>query len=88
MKAPIDWDKDFSFTKFCKTTRPRLAQAPLRVEVGDYMCIFLGSKIPYIVRKRPDGCFTVVGPYCYKGIMHGEALPKRLNDNTVDIDFV
>lgn len=47
--------------------------APESVEVGDIVCVFLGGKLPYILRERADGKFRLIGEAYVHGIMYGEA---------------
>lgn len=40
----------------------------------DRICIFNGGRIPYVMRLRTDGSYTLVGEYWVQGLMEGEAL--------------
>ena len=47
---------------------PRLAQ------VDDVMFVLPGARVPFVMRKRSDGAYNLVGEACVHGIIHGEAL--------------
>lgn len=47
---------------------------PSHVAVGDVVCVFYGSRTPYIVRPQRDGAYTLVGETYMHGIMYGEFL--------------
>ncbi|KAF2810809.1 HET-domain-containing protein [Mytilinidion resinicola] len=45
--------------------------APLRVQVGDVVCILLGGDVPYLLRKCGES-YILVGEAYVHGIMYGE----------------
>ena len=47
--------------------------APPEVSRGDSVCIFLGTKIPFIVRQEGDH-FLLVGEAYVQGLMCGEGI--------------
>ena len=47
--------------------------APDVCEVGDVVCVFLGARLPYVLREREDGTFQLIGEAYAHGIMYGEA---------------
>lgn len=60
---------------FSVTTNDRSAWAPeSHAKPGDRIYIFKGGRIPYIIRPRTDGTYTLVGECWVQGLMHGEAL--------------
>jgi hypothetical protein len=47
------------------------------VEEGDLVVIFHGARIPFVIRERNDGDFTLVGGGFVDGIMNGEAIKEE-----------
>jgi hypothetical protein len=47
------------------------------VQVGDVVCIFYGTTVPYVLRPRPDGTMTFVGDAYIYGVMNGEAISSQ-----------
>jgi len=56
-------------------------------QVGDEIGIFLGAKVPVVLRKVEDNRYLLVGEDYVHGIMNGEAF--HVDDfNVRDIDLV
>ncbi|KAH6722940.1 heterokaryon incompatibility protein-domain-containing protein [Leptodontidium sp. MPI-SDFR-AT-0119] len=51
-----------------------LGLGPLRIEVGDRICVFLGFDTPFVIRPRDEGGYVLVGECYIYGLMNGEAL--------------
>lgn len=51
---------------------------PEGLEPRDSICVFLGARVPYILRERKDGSFKVVGEAYVHGIMYGEAWESKV----------
>ncbi|KAH8692535.1 hypothetical protein GQ44DRAFT_719770 [Phaeosphaeriaceae sp. PMI808] len=68
------------YRRLCVTSGDRLAWVPWRhsweAKPKDRICIFHGSCIPYVVRRRRDGSGTyiLVGECWIQGLMGGKAL--------------
>ncbi|KAF1971983.1 hypothetical protein BU23DRAFT_168914 [Bimuria novae-zelandiae CBS 107.79] len=45
-----------------------------RTEPGNKICVFEGGSLPYVLRQRADGAYTLIGECWIQGLMHGEAL--------------
>lgn len=58
----------------CATERGCLCLAPPDTEVRDSVCILLGGRVPYILRPKHGGAYTLVGESYVHGFMKGEAL--------------
>lgn len=58
--------------------------APDSAEIGDIMVIFLGAKLPYVLRQTSDSRWRVVGEAYIHGIMYGEYFGRR----RVSRDFI
>lgn len=65
------------------TEQGLLGQGPLHVQTGDLVVIFMGHPVPFLVRKRVDTGYTLVGEAYVHGIMDGEFL----EDNPVVTQF-
>jgi len=59
---------------FAITSEERFGMAPALTQKGDWVVVFRGSTVPFVVRPRKDGHFTLVGECYISGIMMGEAL--------------
>lgn len=49
-----------------------VGMCPMESEPGDVVCILLGAQVPYVLRKRDDGDWQLVGEAHVYGIMDGE----------------
>jgi hypothetical protein len=61
---------------FCSTRHRRIGFVPKNTQVGDIICILYGGEVPYVLRPRKDGCYSIIGECYIHGIMHGEALSE------------
>lgn len=61
--------------RFFITSRGFLGLAPPEAQVGDIVCVFLGARVPYILRKDED-FFKLVGECYVQLIMLGEAVHR------------
>jgi hypothetical protein len=59
---------------FTVTSKKRFGVVPMLAQQGDWIVIFRGSTVPFVVRPREDGHFTLVGECYAVGVMNGEAL--------------
>ena len=59
---------------FTVTSEERFGVVPMLAQQGDWIVIFRGSTVPFVVRPREDGHFTLVGECYAVGVMNGEAL--------------
>lgn len=60
--------------RLCVTSSGCVGQAPRVAHVEDIICIFLGSCVPHVLRKKEDCSFRLVGDAYVHGIMSGEAM--------------
>ena len=58
------------------TTTGLVGWIPEAAEPGDFVTLFEGSPWPFILRKRQEGYYSVIGDAYIQGIMHGEAWPE------------
>jgi hypothetical protein len=63
---------------FCTTDRGKIGWIPCNAQTEDKICIFSGSRAPFIIRKREDGCYSLIGDAYIHGIMHGEAVEEDI----------
>jgi len=59
---------------FAATEERRFGVVPMLAQPGDWIVIIKGSTVPFVVRPRDDGHFTLVGECYVVGIMMGETL--------------
>lgn len=58
--------------RFGITKSGKLAFFPKKARAGDIVFLVRGSKVPHLLRKRPDGTFTAIGEVYLDGAMQGE----------------
>ncbi len=56
---------------------------PKTSEKRDKLCVLFDGQVPYVLRPRNDGCYTVVGECYLDEIMHCDSL----SDDTVTTEF-
>lgn len=71
--------------RLCVTSSGLLGQVPRVARVGDVICIFLGSCVPHVLRKKEDGTFRLIGDACIHGVMRGEAMMNLPAESVKDI---
>ena len=59
---------------FCSDDFGRLGWVPRRAQVGDLFCVFLGAKVPHLLRPVADGRYELIGPCHLQGCMNGEVI--------------
>jgi hypothetical protein len=64
---------------FMRDYKGYLASVPNITEVGDYIVVFAGGNVPYLLRLTKD-YYRFVGPCYVHGIMIGEAFPENLDE--------
>jgi hypothetical protein len=60
--------------------RRRLALTPDLTEKDDLIAILHGSRVPVVLRARPNGKFAVIGQCYYDGAMYGEVADPNDDD--------
>ena len=63
-----------NYRRFIITKKGYIGLAPFSCRPGDHICVLLGGKTPYVVRKSRKQYFRFIGESYVHGIMHGEAL--------------
>ncbi len=59
--------------RFGRTKEGRVGWLPPVAEMGDFICIFDGMELPYVIRPAAHGRYLLVGECLIPGIMMGEA---------------
>ena len=54
--------------------------APPLVQEDDLLCLIGGSRVPFILRKRTEGGYLLVGESYVHGLMYGEGMRKGSNE--------
>lgn len=66
---------------FSPTACGRMGLFPNEARMGDLIAVVAGSRVPFVIRPRPDAkAYTLVGPCYVHGTMHGELLRPRRQD--------
>ena len=58
----------------CSDDSGRLAWAPRRAQAGDVFCVFLGAKVPHLLRLVVDGRYELIGACYLQDCMNGEVV--------------
>ncbi|KAL2043751.1 hypothetical protein N7G274_003270 [Stereocaulon virgatum] len=64
--------------RFAITSKGYMGLVPRMTEIDDCVCVFLGSHIPFVVRRKGGGEFELVGECYVHGIMDGEIVAMDL----------
>ena len=71
--------------RFFVTSGGLSGMGPRHMKAGDFVCLFYGSDVPYILRPDDEGTYTFVG-HCYlQGMMDGEGLDLGLPEEEFTI---
>ncbi|KAL2128563.1 hypothetical protein VTI74DRAFT_9020 [Chaetomium olivicolor] len=65
-----------------------LGLGPKRTAVGDVVYVIAGAAVPFALRAKPDGTFTVLGECFTFGVMHGEVLEALPEGKVQDLVLV
>ncbi|KAK0128770.1 hypothetical protein ONS95_000721 [Cadophora gregata] len=57
---------------FCRTKNGYLGMLPVGSRPGDEICGILRAKTPYVIRKKSNGCYQLIGECYIHGMMNGE----------------
>jgi hypothetical protein len=67
-------EQSYDSKKLCLTNQGYLGQVPHSTQIGDKVCIFLGSAVPHVIRPVEGGCYRLLGTAYIHGIMQGGAM--------------
>ena len=66
----------FTARRIFRTRDNLIGIGPRSLQVDDCIFILPGANVPFLLRKRADGTYKLVGEAYVHGIMHGEALDR------------
>ena len=74
--------------RFCVTQEGFVGLVPWRAEPGDIICVFMGSTVPFAIRRRANGNYTLIGECYIHGLMDGEALDVLLDRDDLEESWI
>ena len=77
------FEPDIKGRRFCVTQEGYTGLVPTSAAKGDSICVFLGSAVPFVIRKTGSDKFSLVGECYVHGMMDGKAL-----DMVLDVDWM
>jgi Heterokaryon incompatibility protein (HET) len=72
---------DMDFTngrRLARTAKGHLSLVPERAEVGDDVALLAGGKVPFIIRRKEEHQWRLIGDVYVYGIMKGKEFKKEL----------
>ncbi|KAG5745299.1 hypothetical protein H9Q70_012013 [Fusarium xylarioides] len=60
--------------RFARTDMGLVGYVPMRARKGDLVVVLYGSKVPFVVREKEHGRYSLVGECFMDGIMRGEGM--------------
>jgi WD repeat-containing protein 55 len=73
--------------RFGITSKRYMGLFPRGTKLGDQVCVFLGSQVPFVVRRQEMGdSYQLVGECYIHGIMHGEIKDMNLKEEKIEIE--
>jgi hypothetical protein len=58
--------------RIVRTTQNYIGIASAQVQVGDYIALFNGGKMPFVIREAQSGAWQIISDVYVHGIMNGE----------------
>jgi hypothetical protein len=59
---------------FCRTKNGYMGMVPTASLQGDIVFAFMGARTPFVIRRKPDGCYQLIGECYIHCMMNGEIL--------------
>lgn len=59
---------------FCSDDSSRLGWVPRKAQVGDVFCVFLGARVPHLLRPLAHARYELIGECYLQGCMNGEVM--------------
>jgi hypothetical protein len=84
---PVDHLSYAQMMYYTFDARPFLAEGgfvglcPMEAKAGDIVAVLLGGNVPFVLRKRGEGGYEVVGEAYVHGIMDGEVLEDNFKED-------
>jgi WD repeat-containing protein 55 len=73
--------------RFGITSKRYMGLLPRGTKLGDQVCVFLGSHVPFVIRRQEIGdSYQLVGECYIHGIMHGEIRGMGLKEEKIEIE--
>jgi hypothetical protein len=60
--------------RFAQTDMGLVGYVPMRARRGDLVVVLYGSKVPFVVREKGRGRYSLIGECYMDGIMRGEGI--------------
>ncbi len=60
--------------RFVVTQSGRMGLGTLEVEERDLVCLFLGARMPFVLRPRNDGTYGLIGECIVNSVMRDEGI--------------
>ncbi|KAE8454256.1 hypothetical protein EG329_005181 [Mollisiaceae sp. DMI_Dod_QoI] len=76
---------DYLYRGFLTYAHHYVGLGPNAIKAGDIVVIFLGVKVPYILRKARHHSYQIVGPCYVHGVMEGELMDTKPHIETFSI---
>ncbi|KAF5975672.1 heterokaryon incompatibility protein 6, OR allele [Fusarium bulbicola] len=74
--------------RFARTDMGLVGYVPMRARRGDLVVILYGSKVPFVVREKGHGKYSLVGECYMDGIMRGEGISNAAIGSSAEQAFV
>jgi hypothetical protein len=69
--------------KIFTTEKHYIGLGPLLVQENDIICLIYGAKVPFLIRRRAEGAYLLVGECYVHGLMHGEGMSMGVEEDIV-----
>jgi len=69
------------YRSFATTQKGYLALVPRKATPGKSVCVLRGGNVPFILNRRQDGYFELVGEAYVHGVMDGEFVRDARKEN-------
>lgn len=69
--------------KIFTTKNDYVGLGPLLMQENDIICLIYGAKVPFLIRRRGDGAYLLVGECYVYGLMHGEGMSMGVEQDIV-----
>lgn len=67
------------------TAKGYVGLGPFAMQREDFVCIFQGVEVPFVIRKQKSCHYTLIGDAYVSGIMHGEFMAKISSYETIEL---
>lgn len=67
------------------TSSGNIGLGPLQLQEGDYVAIFLGFQVPFVIRELENGAYQLIGKAYVHNFMDGEALKDKVKVGKISL---